>query len=78
MKELGFMHAKSDAGIYYHQDRKSGKLIIATIYVDDRVFIGPKGSKLLQEKFNAFMKKWECCSLGPCKEFLGMMITCDT
>jgi hypothetical protein len=77
MKELGFTHAMSDAGIYYHQDKKSRELIIAAIYVDDGVFIGPKGSMLLKQKHQAFMKKWECRDLGPCKEFLGMNITCN-
>jgi len=35
MLALGFKQCKSNAGVYYYHDKKTGALVIAIIYVDD-------------------------------------------
>ena len=50
--------------------------MIVVIYVDDAIFMGPN-KKLLLEKKQEFMAKWECRDLRECKEFLEMMIMRD-
>src|SRR5712691_1924446 len=72
MEELGFKSLSSDAGIFvYHKD---GKSVIAVIYVDDAIFIGPVDEHVLAMK-EAFMKRWESRDLGVLSEFLHMRIS---
>src|SRR5215471_15869069 len=66
MEDLGFKRSTADAGVYFHIDKRTSELIIALVYVDDSIFMGQKGSKLLIEKHDTFMKKWECHDLGTC------------
>jgi len=77
MLALGFKQCKSDAGMYYYHDKKTGALAIVIIYVDDVCFIGTRGSLLLKELKQKFMARWECCDLGETTEFLGMHISHD-
>jgi Reverse transcriptase (RNA-dependent DNA polymerase) len=67
--QLGFTHLLSESGIFVNKD----KSIIAIVYVDDVLFLGPKKKDLLHMK-EEFMKKWECRDLGEAKEFLCMHI----
>jgi Reverse transcriptase (RNA-dependent DNA polymerase) len=69
MMQLGFTHLLSDLGIFIHKD----KSIVAIVYVDDVLFLGPNKKDLLHAK-EEFMKKWECRDLGKAKEFLRMCI----
>jgi Reverse transcriptase (RNA-dependent DNA polymerase) len=71
MAQLGFTHLLSDLGIFVNKD----KSIIAIVYVDDVLFLGPNKKDLLCAK-EEFMKKWECRDLGEAKEFLHMHIQC--
>jgi Reverse transcriptase (RNA-dependent DNA polymerase) len=49
------------------------KSIVAIVYVDDVLFLGPNKKDLPHVK-EEFMKKWECRDLGKAKEFLCMCI----
>jgi hypothetical protein len=69
MVQLGFTHLLSDSGIFVNKD----KSIVAIVYVDDVLFLGPNKKDLLCVK-EEFMKKWECRDLGKAKEFLYMRI----
>jgi len=40
MLALGFKQCKSNAGMYYYHDKKTGVLVIAIVYVDDVCFMG--------------------------------------
>jgi hypothetical protein len=71
MKGLGFKRLSSDAGIFICQ--QDGSYVIAIIYVDDALFLGPN-KELVALKKAEFMKKWECRDLGEAKEFLRMRI----
>jgi Reverse transcriptase (RNA-dependent DNA polymerase) len=71
MMQLGFTHLLSNSGIFVNKD----KSIVAIIYVDDVLFLGPNKKDLLHAK-EEFMKKWECRDLGKAKEFLHMHIQC--
>jgi len=73
MKKLGFTCIYSDAGIFLYIDPKTGNKVIAAVYVDDGMFLGPDRN-LVQKKKSEFMKIWECRDLGEAKEFLGMSI----
>ena len=73
MKDLGFAHLHSDAGIFMCQE--STRLIVAVVYVDDAMFFS-KNEKLVKKKKALFMAKWECQDLRDVKEFLRMRITC--
>ena len=70
MKDLGFEHLKSDAGIFLFQE-KNTSIVVAITYVDDALFCSPT-KDLVDEVKGAFMHKWECRDLGPAKEFLHM------
>ena len=72
MKELGFEHLKSDAGIFLYQ-KKGTNIVVAVIYVDDALFCGPTKA-IVDEIKGLFMKKWECRDLGPATSFLNMWI----
>ena len=72
MKDLGFKHLKSNAGIFLYK-KKGTTTVIAKVYVDDALFCGPD-IKTVKEIKAAFMKCWECRDLGPTKEFLHMSI----
>jgi Reverse transcriptase (RNA-dependent DNA polymerase) len=69
MVQLGFTRLLSDSGIFINKD----KSIVAIVYVDDVLFLGPNKKDLLHAK-EEFMKKWECRDLGKAKEFLHMRI----
>jgi Reverse transcriptase (RNA-dependent DNA polymerase) len=69
MVQLGFTHLLSDSGIFVSKD----KSIVAIVYVDDVLFLGPNKKDLLHVK-EEFMTKWECRDLGKAKEFLRMCI----
>ena len=72
MKDLGFKNCLSDAGVYVFRDGKN--FVIAIVYVDDAIFMGPN-KKLVLHKKKEFMQRWECRDLGEPKEFLSMHIT---
>ena len=57
MKDLGFAHLNSDAGIFMF--REGTRLIVAVVYVDDAMFFS-KNEKLVKRKKALFMAKWEC------------------
>jgi hypothetical protein len=71
MSQLGFTCLLSDLGIFVNKD----KSIIAIVYVDNVLFLGPNKKDLLHVK-GEFMKKWECRDLGKAEEFLCMRIQC--
>ena len=75
MKDLGFEHLKSDAGISLFW-KKNTSIVVAIIYVDNALFCGPT-KDLVDEVKGAFMHSWECKDLGPAKEFLHMRIQRD-
>ena len=77
MLALGFKRYKSNAGVYYYQDKKTKALVIVIVYVDDVCFMGTRGSLLLNELKQKFMARWECRDLGETTEFLGMHIIHD-
>jgi hypothetical protein len=72
VKEFGFTPINSDAGVYIYKEGKD--YVIAVVYVDDTLFIGPNKS-LVNKMKDKFMKQWECRDLGKPNEFLGMRIT---
>ena len=57
MKDLGFKHLKSDAGIFLYR-KKGTAVIVAIVYIDDAFFCGPD-IKTIKEIKAAFMKCWE-------------------
>ena len=70
LKQLGFNHIQSDAGIYIHhgytggnRNKKKVTLILIIYYVDDVLFSGSNQEYLHQMK-EKFKKVWECCNLG--------------
>jgi len=72
MKELGFEHLKSEAGIF-HYKKKDTDLIIAVVYVDNIFFCGPDKA-ILNEIKSKFIAKWKCKDLEALTEFLQMHI----
>jgi len=42
MEELGFVNLDSDAGLFMCLDEASQTFVVAVIYVDDAIFLGPK------------------------------------
>ena len=75
IKDLGFEHLKSNAGIFLFW-KKNTSIVVAVIYVDNTLFCGPT-KDLVDEVKEAFMHKWECRDLGPAKKFLQMRIRRD-
>ncbi|GLB43947.1 putative mitochondrial protein [Lyophyllum shimeji] len=73
MKTMGFKCLFADARIFIHRNEKTGLIVIAIIYVDDGIFMGPDRA-YAQKKKAEFMVKWECRDLGDAKEFLSMRI----
>ena len=72
VKDLGFEHLKSDAGIFLFQ-KENTSIVVAVVYVDDALFCGPT-KDLVDEVKGAFMHKWKCRDLDLAKEFLHMRI----
>jgi len=73
MEELGFVNLDSDAGLFKCFDEASQTFIIAVVYVDDAIFLGPsKAAVEIMKK--RFMEHWESRDLGELKEFLHMRI----
>ena len=62
----------SDAGLFLYEDEHS--FVIAVIYVDDSLFLGPQ-TVLVQQLKGEFMKIWETRDLGEVMEFLRMRIS---
>src|SRR5580692_6421822 len=73
MVKLGFKRLYLDVGIFVHFDKAGHIEVIAVIYVDNSIFLGPNKSIVLAAK-GAFMNMWECHDLGETKEFLHMRI----
>ena len=73
MAKLGFKHLYSDVGIFAHFNKDGCIDVIAVVYVEDSIFLGPNKSKVPAAK-SAFIKLWECQDLGETKEFLCMHI----
>ena len=72
MEKLGFVSLSSDAGIFLF--RGKGSFVIAIVYVDDAIFMGPVRA-LAYEMKRRFMERWETRDLGEVTEFLRMRIT---
>jgi len=72
MEKMGFKRTYADAGVFMFQ--QGNDKVIAVVYVDDAIFMGPN-LPLVMKKKQEFMKKWECRDLGEAKEFLSMRIT---
>jgi hypothetical protein len=72
MEKLGFTSLSSDAGIFLY--RGQGSFVIAIVYVDDAIFMGPDRSLTYKMK-HRFMEIWETRDLGEVTEFLRMHIT---
>jgi len=73
MEELGFVNLDSDAGLFKCFDEASQTFIIAVVYVDDAIFLGPSKAAVEVMK-KRFMERWESRDLGELKEFLHMRI----
>ena len=58
LKELGFEHQKSEAGIFFYK-KKGTNIVIGIIYVDNAQFCGPNKAVVDAIKVQ-FMHKWEC------------------
>jgi hypothetical protein len=71
VKEFGFMPINSDTSVYIY---KGKDYVIAVVYIDDALFIGPNKS-LVNKMKDKFMNQWECRDLGKPNEFLGICIT---
>jgi len=63
MEELGFVNLDSDAGLFKCFDEASQTFIIAVVYVDDAIFLGPSKAAVEMMK-KRFMKRWESRDLG--------------
>ena len=61
MKDLGFEHLKSDAGIFLFW-KKNTSIVVAVVYVDDALFCSPT-KDLVDEVKEAFMCNWKCKDL---------------
>jgi hypothetical protein len=72
MEELGFKSLSLDAGVFLYRNKES--FVIAIIYVDNTIFMGPS-VPLVQRMKAAFMNRWETRDLGELTEFLRMRIT---
>ena len=75
MKELGFEHLKSNAGIFLYR-KKGTNIVVAVVYGDDALFCGPTKA-IVDEIKGLFMKKWECRDLGPATSSLNIQIKCE-
>ena len=53
MEELGFVNLDSDAGLFKCFDEASQTFIIAVVYVDDAIFLGPSKAavKVMKKRF---------------------------
>jgi hypothetical protein len=71
MKDLGFEGLRSDAGLFIFKNNYG--TVIAVIYVDDALFLGPNKA-LVQDLKQRFMRRWECRDLGDVTEFLRMNV----
>src|SRR5262249_22809127 len=71
MEQLGFQRMLTDASIFIRRTKNG--LVIAIIYVDDALFLGPD-LELIEAVKRQFMKLWECRDLGNAKEYLRMRI----
>jgi len=73
MEELGFVNLDSDAGLFMCHDESSQTFVIAVVYVDDAIFLGPSKAAVDIMKMR-FMECWESRDLGELSEFLHMRI----
>jgi len=72
MEKLSFVSLSSNAGVFVY--KKAGHFIIAIIYIDDAIFLGPN-KLLINTMKGAFTRRWESWDLGELMEFLRMRIT---
>jgi hypothetical protein len=61
MEKLGFTSLSSDAGIFLF--RGQGSYVVAIVYVDDAIFMGPDRTFVYEMK-RRFMNVWETRDLG--------------
>ena len=73
MEALGFKHVLSDSGVFVHFSTDK-ILVIAIVYVDDTIFMGPNLS-LVNKLKSVFMQRWEYYDTRELKEFLCIHIT---
>jgi hypothetical protein len=72
LKEIGLTPINSNAGIYIYWC--GDDFVIAIVYVDDALFVGPNPA-LTRSVKDMVMKKWDCCNLGESGEFIGITFT---
>jgi hypothetical protein len=72
LKEIGLTPINSDAGIYIYWC--GDEFVIAIVYVDDALFVGPNPA-LTRSVKDMVMKKWDCRNLGESGEFIGITFT---
>jgi hypothetical protein len=72
LKEIGLTPINPNAGIniYWRGDN----FVIAIVYVDDALFVGPNPA-LTRSVKDMVMKKWDCRNLGESGEFIGITFT---
>src|SRR5260221_11730912 len=70
MSKLGFRRLKSDSGIFVLSGL-NGPKVIAIVYVDDTIFMGPDIHQVDRVKA-MFMDIWERRDLGDTKDFLHL------
>jgi hypothetical protein len=76
LKEMGLTPINSNAGIYIYW--RGDNFVIAIVYVDDALFVGPNPA-LTHSVKDMVMKKWDCRNLGESGEFIGITFTrCDS
>jgi len=61
MEELGFVNLDSDAGLFKCFDEASQMFIIAVVYINDAIFLGPSKAAVEVMK-KRFMECWESSS----------------
>ena len=65
MLTQGFKQASSDASVFIYK-HKDGKIVIALVYIDDRIFLG-HDQQLVNKKKCACLEHWECHNTGNIK-----------
>jgi hypothetical protein len=72
LKEMGLTPINSNASIYIYWC--GDNFVIAIVYVDDGLFVGPNLALTCSVK-DMVMKKWDCHNLGESSEFIGITFT---
>ena len=73
LASLDFQHINADHSLFVN--RKTN--LIVAVYVDDLLFVGPKGTNHIKELKGALKKKFRMTDLGPVHQYLGMEVTRD-